>query len=92
MSEWAVPDSLYADSVTGHWRVLQFCVIHLINNNKSIFKAQNLDYSKHMYTLMHTHTHTHRSTHDHTSILIINTKLNIHCLKQAANARETWNE
>ena len=38
----------------------------------------------------HTHTHTHKGTHTHKHS--DNTKLNIHSLKWAANARETWTE
>ena len=57
------------------------------NNNKNIFKAPNLvprDYSKRVRARAHTHTHTHRGTgtHKHSDY----TKLNIHSLKQAANA------
>ena len=38
-------------------------------------------------THTHTHTHTGNHTHKHSDYA----KLNIHSLKQAANARETWN-
>ena len=49
---------------------------------------QNLDgYSKCIHTRAHTHTHRGTCTHKHSDYR----KLNIHSLKQAANARGTWN-
>ena len=40
-----------------------------------------------MHTCTHTHTHRGTRTNKHSDY----TKLNVHSLKQAANARETWN-
>ena len=59
--------------------------------NRSISEVKNLvrrDLSKHTQTHTHTHTHWGTSIHKHSDY----TKLNIHSLKRAANARETWNE
>ena len=54
------------------------------NNNKTIFKAQNLvhwDYSKHIYVhacaCAHACTHTHTYAHEHSDC----TELNLHSLK-----------
>ena len=57
------------------------------NNNKSIYKAQNLvrrDYSMHIRARTHSHTHTHTHTYAHLSILTIQ-KLNLRNLKMGSN-------
>ena len=51
------------------------------NNNKSIFKVQNLVPSR-LETILSAYTCTH--THKHSDY----TKLNIHSLKRAANTQE----
>ena len=43
--------------------------------------------SAHSHARAHARTHAHTHTHKHSGY----TKLNVHSLKRAANARETWN-
>ena len=56
---------------------------------ETILNGTHTHMHAYMYTCTHTHTHTYRGTHPHKRSDY--TKLNIHSLKPAANAWETWN-
>ena len=73
--------------LTGTWRCNKQLIIIEVIIKRKILSIETFVHTR-ARARAHTHTHTHTQAPAHTSTLTIDTKLNLHNLKQAANKRQ----